>query len=66
MNFSKKKKKELEDREETRDSYLVEVRARIWGYAFEDLHILNEQLTSSFDLCIIDAILPGREENRQG
>ena len=34
-----------------RDSYLVQVRAGFWGNAFEDPHILNEELASSFDLC---------------
>jgi len=47
-------------------SYLVEVCAGFWGNGFEDLHILNEQLTGSFDLCQTGAIPPGREESRQG
>ena len=49
-----------------RDSYLVEVRARFWGHAFEDLHILDEELASSFDLCQIRTFPPGPAEKHKG
>ena len=37
-----------------------------WGYAFDDLHILDEELTSSFDLSRIGTILPARAESHVG
>jgi len=40
------------------DSYLVEVCAGFRGYAFEDLHILNEKLTGNLDLSRIGTIFP--------
>ena len=48
-----------------RDSHLVEVRARFWGYPFEDLHILNEELTSSFDLRQIGTSPPSPADTRK-
>ena len=47
------------------DSYLVKVCAGFWGYAFDDLHVLNENLTSSFDLGRIGTLLPECEENHE-
>jgi len=46
------------------DSYLVKVCAGFWGYAFEDLHILNEKLTGSLDLSRICTIFPARAKGR--
>jgi len=37
----------------------------LWGYAPNDLHILNEKLTSGFDLSRIGTILPARAEGRE-
>jgi hypothetical protein len=48
------------------ESHLVEVCARVWGDAFEDLHVLNEELTSNFDLFQSCTILPARTECRVG
>ena len=44
--------------------YLVKVCAGFWGYTFDDPHILNENLTSSFDHGGIGALLPTRAEDR--
>ena len=44
------------------ESHLVEVCAGFWGDGFEDLHILNEELTGSVDLCQSRAILPAGAE----
>jgi len=49
-----------------RDSYLVEVRAGFWGHAFEDLHILDEELASGFDFCQIRTFPPGPAEKHKG
>ena len=46
------------------DSHLVQVCARFRGYAFEDLHPLNEKLTISLDLSRIGTILPGHADGR--
>ena len=45
-------------------AYLVEVRAGFRGNAFEDLHILNETLTSSINFGQSGTILPGRADSR--
>ena len=45
-------------------SYLVEVCTGFWGDTFENLHILNEDLTSSVDLCQVGTLAPGRAESR--
>jgi len=60
------KRSKSEGREQARSSYLVEVRAGLWGYAFEDLHILNEELTSSFDLRQVGTLPPGPADTRKG
>jgi len=52
--------------EQAWDFHLVEVCAGFWGYPFEDLHILNEELASSFDLCKTCTIPPGHEGSRKG
>ena len=59
------KRSKSERREWARDSHLVEVCAGFWCYAFEDLHILDEELTSSFDLCQIGAFPPGPADTRK-
>ena len=46
------------------ESHLVEVRAGFWSYAFEDLHILNEELASGLDFCQSCPVLPGSTEGR--
>ena len=53
-------------REQACDPHLVEVCAGFWGYPFEDLHILNEELASSLNLCQIGTFPPGRPDNRKG
>lgn len=49
---------------ERRFPHLVEVCTRFRGYRFENLHILNEELTSCIDLCQIGTILPTSAEGR--
>ena len=44
-------------------SDLVKVCSGIRGQAFEDLHVLNESLTGSFDLSLVGAVLPTRAES---
>ena len=44
------------------ESHLVKVRAGLWSYAFEDPHILNEELASGLDLCQSRPVLPGSPE----
>ena len=58
-----KKSTESEHRKPARGSYLVQVCTGFWGYAFDDLHILDEELTSSFDLSRIGTIRPARAES---
>lgn len=54
---------ELEHGEWAWEFYLIEVCAGIRGYAFESLHILNEELTGSIDLCQVGTILPARADS---
>ena len=46
-----------------RRAYLVQVCSGIRGDAFEDLHVLDEALTGSFDLSLVGALRPGSVEN---
>ena len=51
-------------REQACDSHLVEVCTGFRGYAFEYLHIPNEELASGLDLCQIRTFPPGRPDTR--
>ena len=46
-------------------SYLVKVCARFRGYAFDDFHVSNDNLTSSFDLGQIGTLRPAPKENHE-
>jgi hypothetical protein len=45
------------------EPYLVKVCAGVRGYAFDDLHVLDEELAIGLDLGEVGAILPARTES---
>jgi len=47
-------------------SHLVQVCAGFGGYTFQDLHFLNEELTSGLDLSQVGTILPYRADSHVG
>jgi hypothetical protein len=53
----------LKEKKNIGDSHLVEVCAGIRGNAFEDLHILDEELASGINLGDIRAIFPERAQS---
>jgi hypothetical protein len=46
-----------------RGPYLVEVRSGVWGYSFDDLHVLNETLAGDVDLGLVGTFLPSCVDN---
>jgi len=44
-------------------SHLVQVCAGVGGYTLKDLHILNDELTSSLDLSQVGTVLPRRADS---
>ena len=46
-------------------SHLVQVCAGFGGHTFEDLHLLNEELTSGLNLSQVGTILPRRANGRE-
>ena len=46
-----------------RNSYLIEVCARFWGYGFDNLHIFNDMLTKSIDLRQVGTFRPPAADN---
>ena len=46
-------------------SHLVQVCAGFGGYTFQDLHILNEELTSGLDVSQVGTVLPRRADSRE-